>query len=98
MTTIPSNRYCENLIYDKANSFTEEPFLKEVFVYNNGILKNTGEVSIFVWGKVTNGGYISTFYLKGCGFQTSLEEVAFAIALEEKLTPGLGKINVKFLS
>ena len=89
-----------NHIYRKAKNrykITVAPFQKNVYVFDGKQCVNSGTAKIFIYGKCKKNDLISTYYLYGMGFVTSMEGAAFARSLQDKITDGIGEIEIEFL-
>ena len=82
---------------EAAYVLTKTPFLKDIYVFYNGEMVNKGKAKCYIYGPISKGQFVSTYYLYGIGFATNMEECAFAKSLQDKLTPGIGEIEIEFI-
>ena len=89
----------KRIYHKRGTSFklTSEPFITDVSVFYNKELVNSGKAKCYVYGRIKEGQFVSTYYLYGIGFATNVEEIGFAKSLVNKETPGIGEIEIEFL-
>lgn len=98
MSIYKKNNFIPGYFY-YGRKLTDKPFLTNVTVYDrkiNPIPKNSSCYA-YVYGKVNQGDYLSTYYLKGILFKTNLLEPSVALAMEDKNQEEVGLLHVKIL-
>lgn len=88
----------EGLLYYGNAQKTDKPYIKFPVLFDGENLINTGKAKILLFGTANKGDFISTYFIYGVGFNcgTEFKELAFAVALEDKESSGIGPINVEF--
>lgn len=89
----------KGLLYYGNAKKTDKPYIKYPVLFDGENLISSGKADILLFGTAKKGDFISTYFIYGVGFNcgTEFKELAFAIALEDKESNGIGLINVEFL-
>ena len=86
-------------LYYGNTQLTDKKCIKNVYVCTeNGTLANTGRHTIYCYGTVKEGDYLTTSELYGTAMSIINKDFAFAIAVSDKKSSGrVGLVDVVFL-
>lgn len=81
-------------IYYSETKLTDQYYIKNCYVADNGKLYNSGRHKVYVYGDIDEGKFISTCSLLGVGKEVANKDLAFAMTLESRRMKDSGKVGL----
>lgn len=94
-----SVRMREHCLYYGDSKLTDKSAIKNVHVYENGEIYNTGRHTIYCLGEIKQGEYLTTCKMYGVATKIINKDFAFAQAISDKedTKRRVGLVDVVFL-